>query len=144
MGEGGEPPRAPAAAPVTGRYLAVMLAVGAAGGLALLPLRARLGPEAVQGALVGGSLAVAGAVVGLLLSAWGFDKGQKSFFAALLLGILGRLVVYGATLIYVALGSSIDLIATAVALLGFHVIFMVLEIHFALRRLRAGGRRQGV
>jgi hypothetical protein len=52
-------------------------------------------------------------------------------------------VVYGATLIYVALGTSIDPLATAVAMLGFHVVFMILEIHFALRRLRAGSGRQG-
>ena len=141
-GRGGEPPRARAPGPVTGRYLAVVLLLGAAGGLAVWIVRGRLEPEVMQGALVGGSVAVAGAIAGLLLSAWGFDKGQKQFFAALLFGILGRLVVYGATLIYVALGTSIDLIATAVAMLGFHVVFMIVEISFALRR-RAGGGRQG-
>jgi hypothetical protein len=128
---------------VTGRYLAVVLLLGAAGGLVLAIVRTRLEPEVMQGALVGGTLAVAGAIAGLLLSAWGFDKGQTQFFGALLFGILGRLVVYGATLIYVALGTSIDPLATAVAMLGFHVVFMILEIHFALRRLRAGSGRQG-
>jgi len=129
---------------VTGRYLAVVLLLGAAGGLVLAIVRTRLEPEVMQGALVGGTLAVAGAIAGLLLSAWGFDKGQTQFFGALLFGILGRLVVYGATLIYVALGTSIDPLATAVAMLGSHVVFMILEIHFALRRLRAGQGRQGV
>lgn len=129
---------------MTGRYLAVVLLLGAAGGLVLAIVRTRLEPEVMQGALVGGTLAVAGAIAGLLLSAWGFDKGQTQFFGALLFGILGRLVVYGATLIYVALGTSIDPLATAVAMLGFHVVFMILEIHFALRRLRAGQGRQGV
>lgn len=128
---------------MTGRYLAVVLLLGAAGGLVLAIVRTRLEPEVMQGALVGGTLAVAGAIAGLLLSAWGFDKGQTQFFGALLFGILGRLVVYGATLIYVALGTSIDPLATAVAMLGFHVVFMILEIHFALRRLRAGSGRQG-
>jgi hypothetical protein len=79
----------------------------------------------------------------LILSAWGFDKGQKQFFGALLLGILGRLVIYGATLIYVALRTSVDLIATVVAMLGYYVVFMVLEIRYALRRLRAEKERQG-
>jgi len=120
-----------------------VLLLGAAGGLVLAIVRTRLEPEVMQGALVGGTLAVAGAIAGLLLSAWGFDKGQTQFFGALLFGILGRLVVYGATLIYVALGTSIDPLATAVAMLGFHVVFMILEIHFALRRLRAGSGRQG-
>jgi len=128
---------------VAGRYLVVVLLLGAAGGLVLRIVRGRLEPEVMQGALLGGTLAVAGAIAGLLLSAWGFDKGQKQFFGALLFGILGRLVVYGATLIYVALGTSIDLIATAVAMLGFHVVFMIVEINFALRRLRTGGGRQG-
>jgi len=129
---------------VTARYVAVVLALGAAGAVGLWLFRARLGPEVLQGAVVGGALAVAGAIAGLILSAWGFDKGQKQFFGALLLGILGRLVVYGATLIYIALGTSVDLIATVVAMLGFHVVFMVLEIHFALRRVRAGNQQQGV
>ncbi len=129
---------------MTARYVAVVLVLGAAGALGLWLFRARFEPEVLQGAVVGGSLAVVGAVAGLLASAWGFDKGQKQFFGALLLGILGRLVLYGATLIYVALGTSVNLIATAVAMLGLHVIFMILEIHFALRRPRADRKRQGV
>lgn len=129
---------------MTARYVAVVLALGAAGAAALGLLRARFEPEVLQGAAVGGTLAVAGAIAGLFLSAWGFDKRQTRFFAALVFGILGRLVVYGATLIYVALGTSINLIATVVAMLGFHVVFMILEIHFALRRLRDVKERQGV
>ena len=129
---------------MTARYVAVVLLLGAAGGVGLRVFRARFEPEVVQGAVIGGTLAVAGAIAGLILSAWAFDKGQKQFFGALLLGILGRLVVYGATLIYIALGTSINPIATVVAMLGFHVVFMIMEIHFALRRLRAGKQRQGV
>ena len=93
--------------------------------------------------MVGATLAIAGAIAGLILSAWGFDKGQKQFFGALLLCILGRLVLDGATLINIALGTSVDLIATVVAMLGLHVVFMVVEIVFALRRVRAG-KQQGV
>lgn len=129
---------------MTARYVAVVLALGAAGAVALWLARARLETEAMQGAIVGGGVAIAGSIAGLMVSAWGFDKGQKEFFGALLLGILGRLVVYGATLIYIALGTSVSLIAAAAAMLGFHVIFMVVEIHFALRRLRAVKERQGV
>ncbi len=129
---------------MTARYVTVVLLVGAAGAVGLRVFRARFDLEEINGALIGGALAVAGAIAGLILSAWGFDRGQKQFFAALLLGILGRLVIYGATLIYVALGTSANLIATVVAMLGFHVVFMVVEINFALRRLRAGKQRQGV
>jgi hypothetical protein len=129
---------------VTARYVTVVLLVGAAGAVGLRVFRARFDLEEINGALIGGALAVAGAIAGLILSAWGFDRGQKQFFAALLLGILGRLVIYGATLIYVALGTSVNLIATVVAMLGFHVVFMVVEINFALRRLRAGKQPQGV
>ncbi len=123
---------------MTARYVAVVLLLGAAGAVGLRVFRARFDLEEIHGALIGGALAVGGAIAGLILSAWGFDRGQKQFFGALLLGILGRLMIYGATLIYVALGTPVNLIATVVAMLGFHVIFMVVEIHFALRRLRAG------
>ncbi len=127
---------------MTARYTAVVLLFAAIGAGILWAYRARLEPAVLEGAAIGGSLAVAGAISGLILSAWGFEKGQKEFFGALLLGILGRMVIYGATLIYVALQTSVDLIATIAAMLGLHVVFMVLEINFALRRLRAGKQRQ--
>lgn len=128
---------------MTARYAVLVLLLGTVGALVLWMSRGRFEPEQLQGAAAGGSVAVAGTLAGLVLTAWGFEKGQTQFFGALLFGILGRLVVYGATLIYIALGTSLDLIATAVAMMGFHVVFMIVEIQFALRRLKAGKQLAG-
>lgn len=121
---------------LTGRYAAAAALLGVVGmGLAWM-VEERLGPPISRGILLGAGLATAGAVAGILLTAWGFERGQRRFLAALMLGILGRLVIYGATLVYVALWTTIDLMATVGALLAFYVLHQVLEIRFALRGLR--------
>jgi hypothetical protein len=115
-----------------GGVAALTLAAGAAGWV----LRARMAPEVLRGGLLGLALAAAGAVAGLALTGWAFDKDQKRFFAALAIGMLGRLFVYGAALVYVALATSLDTTATALALLLFYMLFQVLELRFAVRGLR--------
>ena len=100
----------------------------------------RLQPGQQRGALLGLGLATFGAVTGLLLTAWSFDKGTRAFFSALVIGILGRLFLYGAALVYVAVGTSLDPTATALSLLGSYVVFQVIEVRFALRGL---GRPNG-
>ncbi len=96
----------------------------------------RVSPAAAQGALFGAGLAAVGAIAAVALNRWGFDKDPRRFFAALTLGILGRLLLYGAALVYVALRTRIDVTATAVSLLGFYVLFQVVEIRLALRGLK--------
>ncbi len=105
-------------------------------------VRDRLDPPAVGGAALGITLAAAGAVTGMALTAWSFGKGQRVFFAALVIGILGRLFLYGAALVYVALKTAVDPTATAVALLGSYVAFQIVEVRFALVGL-AGRREPG-
>ena len=82
------------------------------------------------------SLAAVGAIAAVALNRWGFDKDSRRFFAALTLGILGRLLLYGAALVYVALRTRIDVTATAASLLGFYVLFQIVEIRLALRGLK--------
>jgi hypothetical protein len=93
----------------------------------------RLAPGQLRGALLGLGVATIGAVTGLLLTAWSFDKGPRAFFSALVIGILGRLFAYGAALIYVAVKTTLDPTATALALLGSYVAFQAIEVRFALR-----------
>ncbi len=100
-------------------------------------LRERMPPGVFPGAVLGIVVAMAGALGGLLLTAWAIDKGQTQFFGAMVFGILARLMVYGAVLVYVALRTAIDVVATAGALLAFYVLFLILEIRLAVRG--AGG-----
>ena len=87
--------------------------------------------------LLGLGLGAAGALSWILLTGWSIGRGHKAFMAATMLGILGRVVIYSATLIYVALRTSIDLLWMAGAMLGFHLASMVLEVRFALVARRA-------
>jgi hypothetical protein len=125
---------------MTGRYVGGILLLGAAGGACLRAARAGLAPARIEGLLLGLALATAGAVSWILLASWTIGRGHRAFMAALGLGILGRLVVYGGALIYVALKTTIDPVFAAGSLLGFHVIYLVLEVRFAARGLAGAGR----
>ena len=113
----------------------------AAGGLWFL--RGRLPEGGLQGALLGLGLAAAGAVSWILAAAWSGRQGAQASLLALVLGILGRLVVYGAALVYVALRTSLDPVLMAVSLLGFHVVFLIIEIRYAVEGMRRGGAGAG-
>lgn len=124
---------------MTGRYVTGLLLLAAASGALLRAAGGSLDPPRLGGLLLGLALATAGAASWILLASWTIGRGQQAFMAAQGLGILGRLVIYGAALVYVALRTAIDPVYLAVSLLGFHVIFLVLEVRFAASGLRRGG-----
>jgi len=104
--------------------------------------RDRMAAATLRGGMLGVTVAAAGAVGGMLLIAWAFEQDQKRFFGALAAGVLGRLALYGAVVVIVALRwpGTIDAVATAVALLTAYVVFQSLELRFVLRGL---GKDQG-
>jgi hypothetical protein len=119
-------------------YAALIAVIALAGALLALRLGERFPPGAAPGVALGAALAGVGAVSWIFAA----DRGRRHperFMMLLGLGILGRLVVYGATLIYVALLTRIDPLWTAGSLLGFHVLFMMLEVRFALDGLKRQG-----
>ncbi|HYV86827.1 MAG TPA: hypothetical protein VFB49_13020 [Patescibacteria group bacterium] len=123
---------------MTARYAGYVLLLAAAAALL-----ARLAGDGIPAAarpavFLGLGLGAAGALSWILLTAWSIARGNQAFMAATMLGILARLVIYSATLIYVALRTSIDLLWMAGALLGFHLASTVLEVRYALVARRAG------
>jgi hypothetical protein len=118
---------------MTARYIGVVLLLTGAGVIAAGWLRGSLPPAAIQGALLGLALSAAGAISWIVAAAATIDRGPRAFMAALALGILGRLVVYGATLVYVLMRTTLDPIWTAGSLMGSYAVFLVLEVRFALR-----------
>jgi len=120
-------------------YVALVAGVALAGALLAWSLGDRLPPGKASGIALGAALAGVGAVSWIVVA----DRGRRHpqwFMMLLGLGILGRLVVYGAALIYVALRTAIDPVYLAGSLLGFHVVYMVLEVRFAMKGLRQAGR----
>ena len=124
------------------RYAALMLAIAAIGSGGFAWWRGGVAGPVERGVLLGAALAALGAISGMALLGWASGRGQTQFFGALMLGILGRLVVFGGVLIYLGLRpGAFDLVASAMSLLGFYVVFQVLEMRFALRG--SAGRRTG-
>lgn len=124
------------------RYAALMLAIAAVGSGGFAWWRGGVAGPVERGVLLGAALAALGAISGMALLAWASGRGQTQFFGALMLGILGRLVVFGGVLIWLGLRpGAFDLVASAVSLLGFYVVFQVLEMRFALRQ--SSDRRTG-
>jgi hypothetical protein len=117
---------------VTGRYVAWVLGLSAAGAAMAWACRASIPGSGLDGVFLGIALAAAGAISWIAGAAWSIGRGSHAFLAVTALGILGRLVVYGATLLFVALRTGIDLRWLAGALLGFYLGFMVLEVRFAV------------
>ena len=122
------------------RSAGVVLAVTLAGIALAWAMAERLGAGPAAGLGLGAALAGLGAATWIATAAWAAERGQKAFAAALGLGILARLVIYGATLLYVTLRTRVDPVWTAGALMGFYVLFMVEEIRFALRGLNRSVR----
>ena len=124
------------------RYAALMLLIAAAGSGGFVWWRGGVASPVERGVLLGAALASFGAISGMAMLSWSFGRGQTEFFGALMLGILGRLAVFGGVLIYLGLRrGAFDLVASAVSLLGFYVVFQVLEMRFALKS--SAGRRSG-
>ena len=118
------------------RFAALVLLVGGAASALIVVWGGRLGEPALRGTLLGAALASAGAIGGMALSAWSLPRGPRQFFGALVFGILARLAVFGAVLVFVALRApSYGLVACAASLLAFYVVFQVLEVRFVLKGL---------
>jgi hypothetical protein len=121
---------------MTLRYAALVLIL-ASGATAILVSAARLTESAVRGTILGAGLAAAGAIGGMALAAWSFDRRPQAFMAALVGGILGRLLLFGAALVYVELRATrYDLASSVASLLGFYVAFQVIEVRFVMKGIK--------
>jgi hypothetical protein len=123
---------------MTARYLAAILLLTGAAAAALWLGRGDLPEGGLPGALLGLGLGAAGGISWIVGAAWALPRGGQAFLAVVVLGILGRLVVYSATLVYVALGTGLNLHWTAGALLGSYLTFIVLEVLYAIKAAGTG------
>ena len=123
---------------MTARYLAAILLLTGAAAAALWLGRGALPVGGLPGALLGLGLGAAGGISWIAGAAWALPRGGQAFLAVVVLGILGRLVVYSATLVYVALGTGLNLHWTAGALLGSYLTFIVLEVLYAIKAAGTG------
>jgi hypothetical protein len=90
-----------------------------------------------------------GAISGFLLSAFcfiagfyaicrSFDASLNSLMIALFGGMLARMVLIGAIFLFVVWWTSLHVASFLASLLGFYLLFLVLELYFVKQRLVKG------
>jgi hypothetical protein len=90
-----------------------------------------------------------GVIVGFLLAAFCFTAGfyavYRSFHAsfnslmiAVFGGMLARLVLIGAVFLLVVWWTTLHVVSFVSSLLGFYVLYMVIELYFVKQRLAKG------
>lgn len=96
---------------------------------------------AAAAAAVGVGAALAGSLLCALLSRRARrDQNTQRILGALVAGMLARLALYGAVLVYVALRTALDVVAVAAWLLGSYVVLQVIEVRVTMRAARRGTR----
>jgi len=120
------------------RYALAVTLIAAAGSACIALWGGRLEGPSVRGAILGAVLAALGAVFGMALLAWSFERGARHFVGAVALGILGRMTLFGGVLICVGLLRPVNygMTAVAVSLLGFFFVFQALEVLFVVKRVK--------
>ena len=100
-----------------------------------------MSPGSAGAAAVGVGAALAGSLLSVLLSRKARrEQNTQRLFGALVAGMLARLALYGAVIVYVALRTTLDPVAVAVWLLGSYVVLQVIEVTVTMRAARRGAR----
>src|SRR5262245_12872691 len=108
--------------------LRVCLIVGTVGLASAYPLWTYGSPDIVLAVAIGCGLSVLNAVCGSLMITYAFDKPSETFLKAVL-GGMGIRVALLLTAFFVMIKlAKLHTIAFSTSLLGFYVIFLVLEI----------------
>ena len=94
------------------------------------------GRQAALSTVLGAALATLLAVASVVLAVWAHDKPQPIFIAALLGGFLGRLMIFGGGVAWLAAATDFPVAAFMSGLFAYYVLFQILEIR-AVRRLAA-------
>jgi hypothetical protein len=119
------------------RYATLVLGTVTASLCAAFPA---LDAESRTAALTGALLAAANTVCAYFLAVWSAGRSTQAFFAAVLGGMLGRLVVMLVAVLAGILLLGLPSVPFVVSLLAYFVVFLVLELTMLSRRTAAGAR----
>src|SRR5262249_47619056 len=123
-----------------GSLFILLLAAAAVTLARWLTAAGRLPEAAWPACAIGLGVAAFSAVTFLCGAAATAGRGLVALLAAVVLGMLGRLVIYGGTLVYVARQGGADLAWTAGSLVGASAILLIPETRFAIAGLEGGVR----
>ncbi len=105
--------------------------------LAAYPMVRYATGEVVTGALIGAALSTVNVLLGYLAVEYSFERSYTVFLRTVF-GAMGLrlLLMLGAMIALIVLGN-VHAVALTVSLLGFYVIYLVLEIVFLQRKVMA-------
>jgi hypothetical protein len=116
-----------------------VLLVGAL--LAVYPL-IRIGSEGVVLAVcVGALLSTVNVLAGFLTIEYSFDKSYTVFLKAVLGGMGVRMVVMLGLMLLMILVARLEAVPFTISLLGFYVVYLVLEILYLQKKVTVKDRR---
>jgi hypothetical protein len=117
------------------RYGGIVLAVVFGSGLLLWPFVApRLDRAGRVAAGVGAALAASNALAAYAIVLWSQRRSTNVFLGAVLGGMLGRMLLLLAAVVAGVLGFGLPRLPLAFSLLGYFVVFLVLELAILHKR----------
>ncbi len=92
-------------------------------------------------AAVGALLSTLNALAGFLAIEYAFDKSYTTFLKAVLGGMGVRMVVMLGALLALILLLRVHAVALTLSMLGFYLVYLILEIVFIQRKMLTKGQR---
>jgi len=118
-----------------GRYALTVLGIVLISlGALWLPLLGALAPRERWAVLAGGALATLNTLAAYALVLWSQRRSTQVFMRAILGGMVGRMALMLAAVVAGILGLGLPTIPLTVSLLGYFVLFLVLELAILQRR----------
>ena len=105
--------------------------------LAAYPLARFASGEVVVGALLGAVLSTVNVLLGYLAVEYSFEKSYTVFLRTVFGGMGLRLLLMLVAMIALIMLGNVHAVALTVSLLGFYMIYLVLEILFLQRKVMA-------
>ena len=120
------------------RYAVLVLGiVGGSLSLAWPVLMPRLDPAARSAAILGGALAALNTLAAYALVVWSAPRGTNVFLGAVLGGMVGRMGLLLCAVVAAILGLGVPKLPLALSLLGYFVVFLVIELAILQKRTTA-------
>jgi hypothetical protein len=124
------------------RYSLIVLAATYGSLAVVLPLfGAQLDASARAALLLGGTLAAANALAAYAIALWSEGRSHLSFLRAVLGGMLGRMGALLAAVVAGVLWLGLPKLPLVFSLLGYFVVFLVLELGALHKRTAAQAQR---
>lgn len=113
----------------------VFLTLAAGGGLSAYPLLKFASLEIIEAAAMGALLSTANVLAGYFAIEYSFEKSHTTFLKAMVGGMGIRMILMLVALVVLIKVFNMHAVALTSFLLGFYVVYLVLEIMFIQKKV---------